>query len=79
MLSDASLVFQPPKEREDLVSAFVDDLREELGLGTMDVAGRTRIIAQLSGFLKVFSLKLGNGVLSAQEQDAKNFIRQQRE
>jgi hypothetical protein len=79
MLSDASHVFQPPKAREDLISAFVDDLREELGLGTMDVAGRTRIIAQLSGLLKVFSLKLGNAVLSQEEQDAKNFIRQQRE
>jgi hypothetical protein len=79
MLSDASHVFQPPKAREDLISAFVDDLRDELGLGTMDVAGRTRIIVQLSGLLKVFSLKLGHAVLSQEEQDAKNFIRQQRE
>jgi hypothetical protein len=68
-----------PKAREDLISAFVDDLRDELGLGTMDVAGRTRIIAQLSGLLEVFSLKLGNAELSQEEQDAKNFIRQQRE
>jgi hypothetical protein len=80
MISDASLVFQPPKEREDLISAFVDDLREALGLSTMDLAQRTRIVEQLSGLLKTFSLRLGNGaVLSQHQQDAKNFIRQQRE
>jgi hypothetical protein len=67
MLSDASHVFQPPKAREDLISAFVDDLRDELGLGTMDVAGRTRIIVQLSGLLKVFSLKLGNAMFSQEK------------
>jgi hypothetical protein len=74
ILSGASHLLQPPSEREDLISGYTEDLRRKLHLGTMDVNGHTRVIAQLSQLLETLSLKLGNSALSQQEQDATNLI-----
>jgi hypothetical protein len=79
MLSDASLVFQPPQERENLISAFVNDLYEDAKFDELLESARDRVIAQLSELLRCFSLRLENGTHLSKENDAKNFIRQQRE
>jgi|TARA_R110002003_G_scaffold27_29_gene1540 hypothetical protein len=79
MLSDASLVFQPPQERENLISAFVEDLCGDTKFGELSENGRERAISQLSDLLKMFSLRLEASAMSQEERDAKDFIRQQRE
>ncbi|KAF2036613.1 hypothetical protein EK21DRAFT_83561 [Setomelanomma holmii] len=79
MLSDVSLVFQPPQEREDLISAFVKDLHADANLGELSGQDRVRAITHLSGLLKTFSLRLEIGAHSQEERDAKDFIRQQRD
>lgn len=79
MLSDASLVFQAPEEREDLISAFVKDLLADAKLKELSDQEQARAISHLSGLLKTFSLRLETGAQSQEERDTKDFIRQQRE
>jgi hypothetical protein len=67
------------EKRKNLISAFVDDLYKEIGMGALGMAGRARIIAQVPALLRVFSFKLEIGASSLEMQDAMNFLRQQHE
>jgi hypothetical protein len=79
ILSDTSLVFQAPQERDDLISAFVKDFHEDVKIYCLPEHSRIRAAAQLSDLLKMFSLRLGATAQSQEERNAKDFIRQQRE
>jgi hypothetical protein len=79
MLSDASLVFRLPEQRENLIAAFVKDFHEDTNILDRSEEARARTSSHLSGLLKMFSLRLEASAHSQKERDAKDFIRQQRE
>ncbi|KAF1846467.1 uncharacterized protein K460DRAFT_417538 [Cucurbitaria berberidis CBS 394.84] len=79
ILSDAPPVLHTPPERENLISAFSNDIGKDIGLGQLSESGRARVMARFPDLLKDFSLRLESFVWSDKQQNARDFIRQQRD
>lgn len=78
ILTNASRVLLPPQEEKHLISAFANDLWQDIVFrGELDA--RDRIYTHLSNLLRTFTLRLEESVNSKTESDAKEFVRQQRE
>lgn len=79
ILTNASQVFLPPEEKENLISAFAGDLWQDISFRRdLDDEACHRIQVRLPELLKIFTMRLGAGINSKIQHDAKEFIRQQR-
>jgi hypothetical protein len=78
ILSNASRVRLPPQEGEQLISAFIGDLCQDIAFRGVLSSTHDQISAHLPDLLKTFTLRLKESVHSEAERNAKEFFRQQR-
>jgi hypothetical protein len=76
--SNNSRVVFPAPDKVHLISAFTEDLCEDVGFRG-DFDARSRISSRLSDLLRVYALRLEKAGNRNIEYDAKEFVRQQRE
>jgi hypothetical protein len=77
MLSNASLVFRLPEERDNLIAAFVKDFHEGSNIDNLSKQQRARAYTRLPELLKLFSLRLEVSARGQKERDTKDFIWQE--
>ncbi|KAF2235938.1 hypothetical protein EV356DRAFT_90085 [Viridothelium virens] len=79
ILTKPSRLFLSLDKEQPLVSAFIGDLCQDLGLLADHIGMYSRISASLPSLLKIFTLRLEKTTESKAQRDIKEFIHQQRD